>query len=174
MEKISKNDQFDTLFFLYSYLNICIKYGTKDFYITQTEDEEVLRARELRAACFLNLAKYQEAENEAAKILFWNPSNGKALFLYGEALYLQCKVSNHINRKKVTFFFTLFVQFERALMIFQRGFRLRAELYSKSFHNGIVKTTNVILNTIQTLNFCGHETNPKKMIPNGKERKKVS
>ena len=59
-------------------------------------------------------------------------------------------------------------------MIFQRGFRLRAELYSKSFHNGIVKTTNVILNTIQTLNFCGHETNPKKMIPNGKERKKVS
>ena len=67
-----------------------------------------------------------------------------------------------------------FVQFERALMIFQRGFRLRAELYSKSFHNGIVKTTNVILNTIQTLNFCGHETNPKKMIPNGKERKEIS
>ena len=98
MEKISKNDQFDTLFLLYSYLNICIKYGTKDFYITQKEDEEVLRARELRAACFLNMAKYQEAENEAAKILFWNPSNGKALFLYGEALYLQCKVSNHINR----------------------------------------------------------------------------
>ena len=53
-------------------------------------------------------------------------------------------------------------------MIFQRGFRLRTELYSKSFHNGIVKTTNVILSTIQTLNFCGHETNPKKIIPDGK------
>ena len=52
-------------------------------------------------------------------------------------------------------------------MIFQRGFRLRTELYSKSFHNGIVKTTNVILSTIQTLNFCGHETNPKKIIPDG-------
>ena len=53
-------------------------------------------------------------------------------------------------------------------MIFQRGFRLRTELYSKSFHNGIVKTTNVILSTIQTLNFCGQETKPKKIIPDGK------
>lgn len=52
----------------------------------------MLQARELRATCNLNLAKYQEAEKEAEKILFWRPNNSKALHLYGEALYLQCKV----------------------------------------------------------------------------------
>ena len=81
--------------FFYSYLDVCIKYGTKDFYITQKEDLEVLQARELRAVCNLNLAKYQDAEKEAEKILFWRPNNSKALHLYGEALYLQCKVCSY-------------------------------------------------------------------------------
>ena len=56
-------------------------------------DKNPLLARELKATCLLNLAYYSEAESEAEYILSWAPFSGKALFIYAESLYLQCKVS---------------------------------------------------------------------------------
>ena len=53
-------------------------------------------------------------------------------------------------------------------MIFHRGFRLRTELYSQSFQQGILKSTSIILNTIKTLDDYKEGPQPEKMIPNGK------
>ena len=60
------------------------------------------------------------------------------------------------------------IQFEHALMIFHRGFRLRTELYSQDFQQGILKATSIILNTIKTLDDYTEGPQPEKMIPNGK------
>ena len=68
------------------------------------------------------------------------------------------------NCKVVNFLF----QFEHALMIFHRGFRLRAKLYSKSFQQGILKATSIILNTIKTLDFYTDGPQPEKIVPDGK------
>ena len=53
-------------------------------------------------------------------------------------------------------------------MIFHRGFRLRTELYSQDFQQGILKATSIILNTIKTLDDYTEGPQPEKMIPNGK------
>ena len=52
-------------------------------------------------------------------------------------------------------------------MIFQRGFRLRTELYSQAFHHGIIKTTEVILYAIKSLDAYKNGPEPEKMIPDG-------
>ncbi len=76
----------------FSYLNTAVSHSTQAIHISQIETEDALLARELRATCLLNLANYAEAEEEAAHILDWAPFNGKALYIYAESLYLQCKV----------------------------------------------------------------------------------
>lgn len=73
------------------YLDIAIKHALVNFH-DDTETEETLLARELKATCLLNLADYNEAEQQAEHILIWAPFNGKALYIYAESLYLQCKV----------------------------------------------------------------------------------
>ena len=60
------------------------------------------------------------------------------------------------------------LQFEHALMIFHRGFRLRTKLYSQDFQQGILKATSIILNSIKTLDDYTEGPQPEKMIPNGK------
>ncbi len=60
------------------------------------------------------------------------------------------------------------MQFERALMIFQRGFRLRTELYSQDFQRGVIKTTEVIVQAIKMLDEYKDGPEPEKMIPDGK------
>jgi hypothetical protein len=77
---------------------VAITHGLLQFYITQFESEEVLFARELRATCLLNLADFSEAELEATRILRWDPINGKALYIFAESLYLQCKVNKITSR----------------------------------------------------------------------------
>ena len=72
---------------------MAITHSLHSFERTNIEGEETLLAREFKATCLLNLANYSEAEEEAAHILIWAPFNGKALYIYAESLYLQCKVS---------------------------------------------------------------------------------
>lgn len=133
-----------------NYLSVAISHGLQDFYITQTENEDVLLARQLRASCQLKAANYYEAEAEAARILFWDSTNGQALYIQAEALYLQCK-------------------FERALMVYHRGCRLRTDLYGETFRRGIIKATTAILHSIKSLdtpnNATSNSGNPKDIIP---------
>ena len=57
-------------------------------------------------------------------------------------------------------------------MVFQRGFRLRTGLYSQDFQKGILKTTEVILQTIKILEDFKEGPEPEKMIPDGMNEKK--
>ena len=82
-----------------SYLDVAIKCGLEESFRDQRESDEILLARELKATCLFNMAYFREAEREAANVLYWTPLNGKALYIYGESLYLQCKVRNQWEKK---------------------------------------------------------------------------
>ena len=46
----------------------------------------------------------------------------------------------------------LIFQFERSLVLYHRGFRLRVELYGDAFKEGIEKTTSSIICGLANLN----------------------
>ena len=69
------------------------------------ESDDVLLARTLVAQCLLIEAKYQEAKEEAEKILFYQRYNLAALLVKAESLYFLCKVSLQCKKLKSSTFY---------------------------------------------------------------------
>ena len=63
----------------------------------EKETPDILAARLLRGKCYLNMAKYQSAQNEAENVLKFDAGNVTAMYVLGESLYLQCKVKFKIS-----------------------------------------------------------------------------
>ena len=104
----------------------------------------------------------KELENNLGKLIYLVKTNEVVHVVNSNVpsfvLFVERQISNNFH----------LLQFEHALMIFHRGFRLRTELYSQDFQQGILKATSIILNTIKTLDDYTEGPQPEKMIPNGK------
>ena len=80
------------VFLIARYLDAAIAHGAREAAIFGFESGEMLTSRNLRARCYLNLSRLGEAQAEAEQVLKFNSSDGTALWLMAEALYLQCRV----------------------------------------------------------------------------------
>ena len=74
------------------YLDAAIAHGAREAAIFGFESDEMLTSRNLRGRCYLNLSRLREAQAEAEQVLKFNTSDGTAVLIMAEALYLQCRV----------------------------------------------------------------------------------
>nr|XP_040565332.1 uncharacterized protein LOC121115207 [Lepeophtheirus salmonis] len=122
-----------------SYLNAAIKFGTEELQRSQIkalENEDIIQARILRAKCYIKTGKTKESLKEAERILKAQKKNPEAVFIKAESYYFQSK-------------------FEKALLYYHQGNRLRTPLYTEKFRLGIAKAINAIMESISILDDPG-------------------
>ena len=119
-----------------TFLDFAIIQGYRELpTLAKVETPLILDARQLRARCHLAESRFSEALLEAERVLRWQKNHKMAMLIKAEALYANC-------------------QFERALMTFYRGSRVRSTLRNTDglgFDEGIAKSKSAIRKPLSLL-----------------------